>query len=87
MNVVSFEEKTAGVIFDDSSKDYKIFTQNGYLIDKTIMRKLEMPKDFYTDQDGGIKSVFIVDNNIYFLLSKKENDCFFASLINFTKKN
>ena len=86
VNVVSFEEKTAGVIFGDSSKDYKIFTQNGFLIDKTIMRKLEMPKDFYTDQDGGIKSVFIVDNNIYFLLSKKENDCFFASLMNFTKK-
>ena len=86
VNVVSFEEKTAGVIFDDSLKDYKIFTQNGYIIDKTIVKKLEMPKNFYTDQDGGIKSVFIVDNNFYFLLSKKENDCFFASLMNFTTK-
>ncbi len=86
VNVVSFEEKTAGIIFDDSSKDYKIFTQNGYLIDKKLMKKLEMPEDFYTDQDGGIKSVFKIDGNIYFLFSNKENDCFFASLINFTKK-
>ncbi len=86
VNVIPFEEKTAGIIFDDTSKDYEIFTQNGYLIDKKIMKKLEMPKDFYTDQDGGIKSVFKIDDNFYFLIPKKENDCFFASLINFTKK-
>ena len=34
-NILSFEEKTASLIFEDTKADsYKIFTQSGFLIDK-----------------------------------------------------
>ena len=85
-NILSFEEKTASLIFEDTKADsYKIFTQSGFLIDKK-KQKLNMPENFYTDQDGGIKSAFKIDDDYYVLFSQKEGNCFFASIIKLANK-
>ena len=64
---------------------YKIFIQNGLKIDNENIVKLALPKTIYPEFNGGLKSVFTIEENDYALISNKKKNCVFASIINLTK--
>jgi len=64
---------------------YKIFTQNGLKIDNKNIVKLALPKSYYPEFNGGLKSVFTIEENDYALISNKKKNCVFVSIINLTK--
>ena len=64
---------------------YKIFTQNGLKIDNKNLVKLALPKTYYPEFNGGLKSIFTIEENDYALISNKKKNCVFVSIINLTK--
>jgi len=84
--IISISEKTAFIVYDENisnfdEKKLKIYTQNGYLINKGISKKLNLPKEFTTQRNGGIKTVFIYKNNEFALISSSKKNCFYASIV------
>ena len=84
--VLSLSEKTAFVVHDENianfNKDFlKIYTQNGYLLNKLNSTKLNLPNVFTMQRNGGVKSVFIYNNNDFALISSSKKNCFFASIV------
>jgi len=69
----------------DDKVSYKIFIQNGLKIDNKNIEKLVLPKTIYPEFNGGLKSVFTIEENDYALISNKKKNCVFASIINLTK--
>ena len=93
LKVKTFLEQTASVFIStktNGEEKYKVFTQDGFLIVENDKVKIDLPT-FYYDRNidveypssvlGGIKSVFLVKEEYYALISSKKNDCTFASLI------
>ena len=90
--IESFDSLSAGLfLFYDDNKniDYKIYTQNGFLIEKNSKKKINLPFTFYKDEEknGGIKSVFITKGIDFALISEKKINCFYASIINLKNLN
>jgi len=84
--VVSLSERTAFIVHDENILDFdknslKIYTQNGYLANKLKFEKLNLPKVFTTVKNGGVKTIFIYNNNEFALISSKKKDCFYASIV------
>tara|TARA_B100000029_G_scaffold257498_1_gene254251 strand:- start:193 stop:1449 length:1257 start_codon:yes stop_codon:yes gene_type:complete len=86
--VKSYSGKSASLIIKNNNNkiDYEIFTQKGLLIKDNKISEINLPLSFYTDKDGGVKSVFIIKNKYFALLSLKKFGCIYASLINLKKK-
>ena len=87
--VISLSEKTAFIVHDENTLNFdpntlKIYTQNGYLIQNLESKKLNLPKSFTRERNGGIKTVFIYNNNDYALISSSKTNCFYASIISLT---
>jgi hypothetical protein len=85
--IKNFDNLSAGlfVSYDDKkSIDYKIYTQNGFLIKKNTKQKVNLPITFYKEEEknGGIKSVFISKGIDFALISEKKLNCLYASIIN-----
>ena len=85
-NVISLSEKTAFVIhkenvskFDENS--LTIYTQNGYLIKNFEFQKLNLPKVFTGQRNGGVKTIFIHNNFEFALISALKDKCFYASIV------
>ena len=84
--VFSLSEKTAFIFHDEKTQDFsvdnlKIYTQNGYVSNSSFFEKINLPKVFTTAKNGGIKTVFIYDNNEFALISSSKGDCYYASII------
>ena len=84
--VVSLSEKTAFIVHDENIQDFdknslKIYTQNGYLANKLKFEKLNLPKVFTTLKNGGVKTIFIYNNNEFALISSSKEGCFYASIV------
>ena len=84
--VISLSKKTAFIVHDEKSlkfnkKDLKIYTQNGYLIKNLKSEKLNLPGVFTTQRNGGIKTIFIYNNNEFALISATKTNCFYASIV------
>tara|TARA_Y100000590_G_scaffold190642_1_gene216982 strand:- start:1133 stop:2386 length:1254 start_codon:yes stop_codon:yes gene_type:complete len=84
--VVSLSEKTAFMVHEENTQDFdknslKIYTQNGYVTNNLRFEKLNLPKAFTTEKNGGVKTVFIYNNNEFALISSLNGGCFYASIV------
>ena len=60
---ISFGDRTAFIINNNESKNFskdslEIYFQNGYYFKDSKLRKINLPKNFTTVKNGGIKTVF-----------------------------
>jgi hypothetical protein len=84
--IIQLKDKTAFIIYPKDQKNFnkeklKIFTQNGFVIENFQQKKLNLPKYFTLQRNGGIKTVISIEENKIALISGSENNCFFAALI------
>ena len=84
--VLSISEKTAFIVHDENASNFdeaslKIYTQSGYLLNNLKSKKLNLPKIFTTTKNGGVKTIFIYNDNEFALISSLDEDCFYASIV------
>ena len=84
--VLSISEKTTFIVHNENTLDFdetslKIYTQNGYLANNLKSKKLNLPKVFTTAKNGGVKNIFIYNNNEFALISSSKGGCFYASIV------
>ena len=84
--VLSISERTAFIVHDKNTLDFdetslKIYTQNGYLVTNLEPKKLNLPKVFTTANNGGVKNIFIYNNNEFALISSSKMGCLYASIV------
>jgi hypothetical protein len=63
-------------------EELNIYTQNGYLIKNFDSKKLNLPKSFTLQRNGGVKTIISIENKKLALISATKSNCFFASLNN-----
>ena len=69
----------------NDEKKLKIFFQNGFVFYNQKFIQKSLPKTFYLEFSGGVKSVFTIEKNDFAIISNKKNNCIFFSILNFTK--
>tara|TARA_B100001123_G_scaffold398597_1_gene482807 strand:- start:236 stop:1495 length:1260 start_codon:yes stop_codon:yes gene_type:complete len=84
--IKSYEGKSASLILRDKNSDeveYEIFTQDGFLIKKNKASEINLPIFFYNDSkhSAGVKSVFLIEDEYFALMSAKKISCLYATLI------
>ena len=84
--IIELKNKAAFIIYPKEQKDFnkeklKIYTQNGFVIENFRQKKLDLPKYFTLQRNGGIKTVISINKNKIVLISGKEKNCFFAALV------
>ena len=75
--IVSLSEKTAFVVYPDKklkfdTKNLVIYSQNGFVIKNLKSEKLNLPKEFTLQRNGGVKTVFFSESETYAFLSAKK---------------
>ena len=83
--VLDFNDKTAFVIYDGfadifDKKKLEIYTQTGTLIQNLKSKKINLPKHFTLQRNGGVKTIISFNKKKIALISSSEKNCFFASL-------
>jgi len=83
---ISLSEKTTFIVHDEKNlkfnkNDLKIYTQNGYLVKNLKSEKLNLPVAFTTQRNGGIKTIFIHNNDQFALISAVRKNCFYAAIV------
>ena len=78
--------RTASLQINDinDEKLFRIFLQNGFILNNNKFIQMSLPKTFYLEEKGGVKSVFTIDKNDLALISNKKENCIFFSLLNLT---
>jgi len=71
--------RTASIIVD-SSNNYEIFTQDGKKFKKTYSSQISLPSNFSLEKHGGIKSVFVIEDIYFALITLKTPECHYLSL-------
>ena len=84
--VLSFSKKTAFVIHDKKNLNFNIdnlviYFQNGYYLKKSNVEKINLPKSFTTEKNGGVKAIFIYKGKQFALISSLNKGCYYASII------
>jgi hypothetical protein len=84
--VLENTSKTAFVTYPDNIKKFDplnltIFTQTGFEINKNEPKKINLPNYFTLQRNGGIKTIFYLEEKAFALISGSEGKCFFASII------
>ena len=59
----------------------KIYTQDGHLLKNSESEKLNLPDTFTIERNGGVKTIFIYNDNKFALISSSKNKCFYASIV------
>ena len=79
---INFDDRTAGFFIDDLNKKLKfdVFLQNGLLIKDSFTKEIYLPADISFEKNGGVKSVFEIDNKKFILTSNKKSDCNYAAI-------
>lgn len=85
--IIDFKEKTAFVLYEVKEnffdvRNIKIFLQNGFLISADKFNKLTLNKNYTLEFNGGIKSVFFYNSEVYGLVTSNKNDCYYVSIVN-----
>ena len=83
--VLDFNDKTAFVIYNEfadvfDEKKLEIYTQTGTLIQNLKSKKINFPKHFTLQRNGGVKTIISFNEKKIALISSSEKNCFFASL-------
>ena len=85
--IASISSKTTFLLNNSIDKkfninDVSIFTQEGFDLKKNDAVKLKINKNFTSDFNGGLKTIFFIDKEIYGLTSSLDKECYYASIIN-----
>ena len=78
---INFDGRTAGFFIDnlDNKKfEFDIFLQNGLNINNNFTKEIFLPKDISFDQNGGLKSIFEVNEKKFAITSNKNINCAYA---------
>ena len=83
---ISLSHRTAFIVHDKNILNFnknnlEIYTQNGYLIKNSKTNKLNLTEFFTTVKNGGVKTIFIHNDNKFALVSSQKEKCFYASII------
>lgn len=82
--------RSAGFYIDKDKKDfsYKVFLQDGQILNKTTKEKIILPEKTEYEFNGGLKNVFFMNEKAYGLVSMVDKSCYYLSLIELeTQKN
>ena len=80
--IISLTEKTAFVIFDKKyENNFRIFTQDGFVLENYKQKKLDLPNFLPNKKKGGIKTIFIYKSKFFALISSKKDKCYYASIV------
>ena len=84
--IISLSQRTAFVVHDENILNFdenylKIYTQDGYLLKNFKSEKLNLPDAFTTEKNGGVKTIFIYNDNEFALISSSQNK-FLSSSVN-----
>ena len=90
--IASISSKTTFLLNNSIDKkfninDVSIFTQEGFDLKKNDAVKLKINKNFTSDFNGGLKTIFFIDKEIYGLTSSLDKECYYASIINLSDGN
>ena len=89
--ILSVDQKTAFLSHPLKEKfnlnKLTIFTQNGFKIINSNVEKLNLPKEFTLQRNGGIKTIINFNNKDLAFFSSNKSDCYYSSLIDLTNKN
>ena len=64
--ILDFKDKTAFIIYPNNldnfdKKNLNIYTQNGYVINNLESKKLNLPKNFTLQRNGGVKTIISIN--------------------------
>ena len=84
--IFPLSQRTAFIVHDENisnfdEKSLKIYTQDGYLLKNFESEKLNLPDTFTVERNGGVKTIFIYNDNKFALISSLKNKCFYASIV------
>ena len=85
-HILKMSDKTAFIIHPKNEKKFdtsklEIYTQKGFLINGLDSKKLNLPKYFTLQRNGGVKTIISLMNHKIALISGNNKNCFFAALI------
>ena len=98
LKVKTFLDQSASLFISKNTngeEKFKFFTQDGFLILENNKIKIDLPPSYYdrnidisypSSLQGGVKSVFLINNEYFALISSKKVDCIYASLISLKNK-
>ena len=98
LKVKTLLEQSASLFISENTsgeEKFKFFTQDGFLILENNKIKIDLPSSYYdrnidisypSSLQGGVKSVFLINNEYFALISSKKVDCIYASLISLKNK-
>tara|TARA_B100000902_G_scaffold81727_2_gene86341 strand:- start:4262 stop:5503 length:1242 start_codon:yes stop_codon:yes gene_type:complete len=78
---INFDGRTAGFFIDNLDKkkfEFDIFLQNGLNINNNTTKEIFLPNDISFDQNGGLKSIFEVNEKKFAITSNKNINCAYA---------
>ena len=86
LQVLEINSKTAFVTYPSNIKKFDptnltIFTQTGQKINKNVSEKINLPNHFTLERNGGVKTIFYLEDKAFALISSNEKGCYFASII------
>ncbi len=85
--VASFNDRAAflNVISSDKNilKKYEIVTSDAKIDNGKKIQELNIPFSFFNQKNGGVRAAFKINDNLFGLISNKNLNCYFASLVNF----
>lgn len=91
--VLSISEKTAFIENNSNINepiDFKkvsIYTQSGYKITNSKTDKIKLNDNFHLDNNGGIKTIFTINDKKFALLTSKIKNCYYASIVDLISLN
>ena len=83
--ILNFDDRTASFYVKDGDKKklFEVYLQEGIKISGEKVSEINLPLNFTLKKNGGVKSVFKKNGLNFALVSSKKNiDCYHASLIN-----
>ena len=85
--IISLEGKTSFVVNNSNNEEFnindvEIYTQEGFKLKKDNVKKLKTNKNFTKDFNGGLKTVFFINKEIYGLTSSEKDNCYYAAIVN-----
>ena len=82
--------KTAFILYEKNFSKFnpslmKIYTQGGYTIKNSKVKKISLTKSFTMDNNGGLKTVFFNEGKSYGLVASRKGDCLYGSIVSLEK--
>ena len=82
--LLNFDGRTAGFFvssLDAKKKSFDIYLQDGRMINKDNVTEVNLPFNISFEKNGGVKSVFSINEKRFLLISSKKNfNCYYSSI-------